>query len=242
MKRFATLLLPLAIATTLLAADPATAPTAEKEEGFTPIFNGKDLSEWSGDDIHWSVVGGVLKGEATKETMVKGGNTFLIWKGFDGKDGKNEVADFELRLSAKLVGGNSGIQYRSFTRPEKFVVGGYQMEISTDPKSMGKVYGELFRGQMAAAGEKTSYGAGGKKTEKLPDYKTDTFKKDDWNDYRIVCRGSHIQQYINGVLTVDLTDEAKDARSTGLIALQIHQGYVMTVEFKNIRLKKLTAP
>lgn len=237
--RFASsaLCLILCFAPALIAEEPKAPATsqaaAEKlsEEGFVSIFNGKDLTEWEGDDVHWSAKDGILKGETTKETVVKA-NTFLIWKG-------GKVEDFELRCSAKLVGGNSGIQYRSFTRPEKFVVGGYQMEISTTPNSMGKIYGELYRGQLAPAGEKTVYGAGGKKSEKLPDYSFATFKKDEWNDYRIVARGHHIEQYINGVKTVDLIDEAKDALTSGIVALQIHQGYVMTVEFKNIRLKTL---
>ena len=197
-----------------------------------PIFNGQDLKEWDGDDVHWSVKDGCIHGEATKETMVKGGNTFLTWKG-----GKPE--DFELRLSCKLVGGNSGIQYRSFTRPEKYVVGGYQMEVSTDGKNAGFLYGELFRGGMCGVGEKVVWKGGKQVVGSLGD-KTEIashFKKDDWNDYRIVCRGNHIEQYLNGIQTVDFTEEDPKAQTSGVIALQIHQGYVMTVDFKNIRLK-----
>ena len=63
------------------------------------------------------------------------------------------------------------------------------------------------------------------------------YKKEDWNDYRIVCRGNHIDQYLNGIQTIDFMDEDPKAPTSGVIALQIHQGYVMTVDFKDIRLK-----
>jgi len=57
----------------------------------------------------------------TSDGKIPGGNSFLIW---DGK-----VKDFELKLKFKILGGNSGIQYRSKTvgKPEDFVVGGYQV-------------------------------------------------------------------------------------------------------------------
>jgi hypothetical protein len=217
-------------------AAKTAAPTEKlSEEGFAPIFNGKDLTGWDGDAIHWSVKDGAIRGEATQETMVKGGNTFLIWQG-----GKPE--DFDLRLSVKMVGGNSGIQYRSFTRPEKWVAGGYQMEVSTDAKKCGFIYGELYRGGIANVGEKTYYAKDGKKEiGKFGDAAeiAKTYKLNDWNEYRIVARGHHIEQYINGVQTVDLIDDSTQARLDGIIALQIHQGYVMTVEFKDIRLKTL---
>jgi hypothetical protein len=215
---------------------PISAPEKLSEEGFVPIFNGKDLSEWNGDSIHWSVKDGAIHGEATKETMVNGGNTFLIWKG-----GKPE--DFELRLSCKMVGGNSGIQYRSFTpvtNPEKYFVGGYQMEVSTDPKKSGFIYGELFRGvSMCDVGQKCVWNGGKKVVGSLGDPAeiAKNFKKDDWNDYRIVAKGNHIDHYLNGIHVVDFTDEDPKAPTSGVIAVQIHQGYVMTVEFKDIRLK-----
>ena len=63
-------------------------------------------------------------------------------------------------------------------------------------------------------------------------------KKEDWNDYVIVARGNHLQHFINGKQTVDVTDECESkAAKSGVLALQIHVGGPMTVEFKNIRIK-----
>ena len=65
-------------------------------------------------------------------------------------------------------------------------------------------------------------------------------KPEDWNDYVIIARGNQLTHIINGRVTVQVTDEdaARAARS-GIVALQLHAGPPMTVQFKNIRLKKL---
>jgi uncharacterized protein (TIGR03067 family) len=67
-------------------------------------------------------------------------------------------------------------------------------------------------------------------------------KKDGWNDYVIIAQGNHLQHFINGLLTVDVTDEceAKAAKS-GVLALQLHAGDPMTVQFRDLRLKQSTA-
>lgn len=247
--RWSSLLVSLSFAVALVAAcmaaeqpkapaekSAAAPPEKLSEDGFVQIFNGKDLTEWTGDDVHWSVKDGAIHGEATEQTKVSGGNTFLIWKG-------DKPADFELRLSGKMVGGNSGIQYRSFTpvtKPEKYFAGGYQMEISTDPKKTGFIYGELWRGvSMCDVGDKSVWNGGKKVVGTLGDRDeiASHFKKDDFNDYRIVAKGNHIDHYLNGIHVVDFTDEDPKALMSGVIGLQIHQGYVMTVDFKNIRIK-----
>jgi hypothetical protein len=65
-------------------------------------------------------------------------------------------------------------------------------------------------------------------------------KKGDWNDYLIIARGNHLQQFINGKQTVDVTDECEAKRAvTGVLALQLHAGPPMMAQFKNIRIKKL---
>ena len=67
-----------------------------------------------------------------------------------------------------------------------------------------------------------------------------TVKKGDWNEYRIVAKGYEFTQYINGVKTTELIDNDQQARrANGLIALQLHAGPPMKVQFRNIRLKPL---
>src|SRR6476659_1625105 len=95
---------------------------AEDEAGFTPLFDGKTLEGWDGNPDFWSVKDGAITGQTTADKPTKG-NTFLIWR-------KGDVGDFELKCDYKIVGGNSGVQYRSFEIPDnKWVVGGYQADI-----------------------------------------------------------------------------------------------------------------
>ncbi|MFM7842754.1 MAG: DUF1080 domain-containing protein, partial [Planctomycetota bacterium] len=66
------------------------------------------------------------------------------------------------------------------------------------------------------------------------------FRLDDWNDVAIIAQGHHIRHYLNGQLIVDFTDrEPQKALSEGILALQLHAGAPMWVEFKNLRLATL---
>ena len=57
----------------------------------------------------------------------------------------------------------------------------------------------------------------------------------------IIARGNHLQHFINGKQTVDVVDEQESkAAKSGILALQLHAGDPMTVQFKNIRIKLLS--
>ena len=228
---------------TLLAAALCASASAEDRN----LFNGKDLTGWKGLDF-WSVQDGAITGQTTKEHPTKG-NTFLVWEG--------EVADFELTLRYKIVDlngksdafGNSGIQYRSKVVDEKgFVVAGYQGDFECGKTFSGILYEEKGRGILAKRGEKVVIREG--KDAKKPKIevvgslgKTDEIqaqiKPADWNEYRIVAKGNHLQHFINGVQTVDVTDETAVGAKKGVLALQLHAGTAMTVQFKDIVLKEI---
>ena len=206
------------------------------------LFNGRDLSGWDGDPRLWSVRHGVIRGETTAEKSTKE-NTFLVWKG-------GEVGDFDLRLTFRIVTGNSGIQYRSKLLPEKdgnrWMISGYQAEIEDKPGKVGFSYQERERGHLAEVGEKAVIGEDGKpKVVGSLGYQYEiaaTYKKSDWNDYVILFRGNHLEHYLNGIQTIDLIDnDSKNAPRHGLLALQLHCGDPMWVEFKNCWLKQYPA-
>jgi hypothetical protein len=162
------------------------------------------------------------------------------------------VADFELRCSFKLVPGdahgfaNSGIQYRSkVLDPANWVVGGYQADMEAGPTYTGILYEErMSRGIMAQRGQKVVWDKDGEKrvVGSLGDAAEigAAIKKSDWNDYVIMAQGNHLQHFINGKQTVDVVDECEAKRVlSGVLALQLHAGWPMTAQFKNIRLKRL---
>ena len=207
----------------------------QSEPGFAPLFNGNDLSGWEGNPKFWSVRDGAITGQTTVENPTQG-NTFLIWK-------EGTLEDFELRLSYRIVGGNSGIQYRS-KHLGNWVVGGYQADIEAGKTYSGILYEEKGRGVLAKRGEKTVVDAAGKVrvTGAVGDPAAlqAAIKPEDWNDYAIVAQGNHLVHKINGRVTADVTDEQPDKRAmSGILALQLHAGPPMTVQFKEIRLKRL---
>jgi len=223
------------------AADEPKTTAPPEPEGMKSLLNGKDLDGWDGNMKLWSFQDGVIRGETTKENPTKG-NTFLIWKG-------GTLEDFELRLSFRIKGGNAGVQYRSKLVETKdpantWVVSGYQAEVEDTPGKVGFLYHERGRGYLCNVGEKVEIGEDGKPkvVGKLGDKAAigATYKKGDWNDYIIIGRGNHLVHYLNGIQTVDVVDnDTKNRALSGILALQIHAGPPMLVEYKNVRLKQL---
>ena len=212
---------------------------AGDDDSFRPIFDGKTLDGWDGDPRLWRVAEGAIIGETTKENPAAR-NTFLIWRG--GKPG-----DFELKAEFRMPNpgfANSGIQIRSWEGPEKWRVNGYQPDMDSTDTYTGTCYGENYRGGLADRGTKTTWGADHKKTvERFADGKElgKLIKSRDWNEYHIIARGNRITEKINGQLMCEVIDNDAVARRDGIIALQIHAGPPMKVQFRNIRLKEFPA-
>ena len=147
----------------------------------------------------------------------------------------------------KIEGGNSGIQYRSFEKPEawgKWVIGGYQADFDAENQWTGILYEERQRGILATPGEKTSIGGDHKPKVLDRVAEKDAIKRavrsGDWNEYHVTARGYHFIHEINGQVTADVTDnDPAMRRRSGLLALQLHAGFDMKVQFRNIRLKRL---
>ncbi|HXA04175.1 MAG TPA: DUF1080 domain-containing protein [Bryobacteraceae bacterium] len=179
------------------------------EEGFRPLFNGRNLDGWDGDPRLWSVRGGVLVGSTDGARITH--NSFLI--------SRQSFGNFILRAECKLRNHNSGIQFRSEALPD-WVVRGYQADMGED-NYWGNIYEEK--------GTRETMVDGWPKAKAVVHLK-------DWNDYEISCDGDHIQLKLNGLQTADLHDSA---RRSGIIALQLHAGPPMEADFRNIRIKEL---
>lgn len=133
-----------------------------------------------------------------------------------------EFADFELEVEVRIEGGNSGIQIRSHLN-EQGVVYGYQIEIDPSERGWsGGLYDEGRRGWLDSNEGKEDARA--------------AFDPEDWNHYRIVCRGDHIRTWVNAVPCADYHD---DADASGLIALQVHGGARTDVWWRGLRIRRL---
>jgi len=213
------------------------------EDGFTSMFNGKDLTGWEGVMDLWSVKDGVIVGQTTLQNPAKE-NSFLVWT--NGQPG-----DFEMRCSFKIMANNkvpfanSGVQYRSkVVKPSYFVVAGYQADMEVGTNYTGGLYEEKGRGILAKRGDKVRIHADGKKevVGSLGGFMElqNEIHEGGWNEYAIIAQGNHLQQFINGKEMIDVVDEQKSKAATaGVIALQLHAGPPMTVEFKDLRIKEL---
>ncbi|MBW8041472.1 MAG: DUF1080 domain-containing protein [Planctomycetes bacterium] len=211
------------------------------------IFNGKDLTGWDGDPRLWSVKDGAIRGETTKEKPARG-NTFIVWRG-------GKLKDFVLKIKFRIQNGNSGVQYRS-KEVDKWRISGYQAEVCNDQPQVGFLYHERGRGGLARIGEFMVIDKDGKKdvVGKVADpdalIKAGYYRDKDWNEYTIVAQGNHLVHYLNGYPTIELVDndrvtapvdskDVKGAAREGVLALQIHAGPPMVVEFKDIRIRNL---
>jgi hypothetical protein len=192
------------------------------EDGWTELFNGKDLSGWK-------VVAGTAPFEVVGEeiigTSVAGSpNTFLITEATYG--------DFILELDLKIedLTSNSGVmargQYDPTERDGKGLVFGYQIEADpTDRAWSGGIYDEARRGWLYPL-------------ELNPEAKT-AFKMGEYNHYRIEAIGNELKTWINGQEIAYVVD---DMDKTGFIGLQVHSIRDSTqagrkTYFKNVKIQ-----
>jgi hypothetical protein len=226
-----------ALPSAVLAVAVCVSMSFADDDGFKPIFNGKTLDGWVGSAEHWCVEDGAITGIVSAEKPIKRA-MYLFWRG--GKPG-----DFELRAEYRFLTpkGNSGINFRSRELPGGDIHG-YQADIENGPNYTGILYECNQRGIMTKRGQKVTIAPDGRREEQtLADAAElqKLIKPNDWNQYEIIARGPEIILKINGQVMSHVIDrEQGKAAAEGLIALQIHPGPPMKVQFRNIQLKTLT--
>jgi glucose/arabinose dehydrogenase/cytochrome c551/c552 len=216
---------------------PVTAPTQVQElqglepQAFEALWNETDLSQWSGDLSHWRVEDGVLIGQTT-EPLDR--TQYLYLQG--------EYGNFELTFSYRLIGGNSGVQYRSVRLPNDDVAG-YQADMEDGPNYSGILYESAGRGIFAARGDHFEIAADGTRTDlqSLGDagLLQQAVRNQEWNEYRIFADGNHLVHEINGVRMIDVRDaDARRSRASGVLAIQLHQGPPMEIRLRKMRMRQ----
>ncbi|MCF8226323.1 MAG: DUF1080 domain-containing protein [Bacteroidales bacterium] len=211
-----------------------------QQEDWIQLFNGKTLDGWS---IHsgfakYRVENGEIIGTAVKGSP----NTFLCTD--------QSYSDFILEFEVFLVSPelNSGVQFRSMIakketvfwfRNDEGVLGkktipadrvyGYQVEIAGEEVgSSGGIYDEARRAFMTPWWPEK-----GSKESKA-------FKNNQWNKYRVECKGDSIRTIVNGIVVAEFRD---GLNYEGIIGLQVHDvGQDPTpyeVKWRNIRLLPL---
>jgi hypothetical protein len=247
MNRLRAALLPILILTaaSLVSAGPP-------DEGFTSLFDGKDLSHWiipEGDNDHWKVVDGLIDYDARSEAK---GNKNLV--------SREEYGDFVIRfdwriketpfinpnvpyvlpdgthargvdgkpLKLALPDSDSGIYLRDMN-------GKSQVNIWCWPIGSGEVYGYRMDAKMPPS------------VRKGVTPKTQADKPvGEWNSFEITLKGDRLTVVLNGITVIE-NAELPGIPARGPLALQHHGGYrdgkylgpPSLVQFRNIRIKKL---
>ena len=215
---------------TIIALIPCLA-SAEVEEGFTALTNGKDLTGWKtvGGNGEFKMENGEIVGIGRKVNA----NTFLI--------SEKTYANFDFRFEMKFdtLKGNSGMMFRGLQKESDDGNGrvyGYQCEHDNGMARAwtAGLYDEARRGWLFPdKKDKEQCSAFTKQGQEV-------FKPEEWNEIRILCEGNHIQIFLNGEKRVDYTDtDPKDATAKGFFGMQVHAGGQTDVRWKNLRIKEL---
>lgn len=196
------------------------------------LFDGRSLAGWAGDPAVWSVRDGTLCGSTVGHPLTS--NTFLIWQG-------GEVADFDFQCEVRLEGdNNSGVQYRSRRLlPDGFAVAGYQCDLHAEPRYFGQLYEDGGRGFVACRGERVHCDRDGKPEVIGALAPPQPVTLSEWHRLRIVARGRNLRHELDGVTTVEVVDDSRAAARSGILALQVHAGPAMTVQFRKLELLRL---
>jgi hypothetical protein len=203
-----------------LSLPACLAEETKADGGFRPLFDGKTLEGWKNPYKHGEAK--VVDGEIH---LIANNKFFLVTE----KTYANFVFEGDVHLPEGQA--NSGFMFRAHAEPGK--VYGYQSEVDGDPKRgwSGGLYDEGRRSWFISPikGDKASEEAFKKRAG-------DTFKRNDWNTYRITCKGNKVTIEVNGVVTTDVEDD-KDA--SGVIGIQHHGEKGQTYRFRNLRIKEL---
>jgi len=174
------------------------------------LFNGKDLSGWTIYGTElWYVEDGLLVCESGPDKEY----------GYLGTD--KEYKDFELSVEFKQgADGNSGVFFRSSIEGTK--IAGWQAEVAPPGSNTGGIYESYGRAWLIK-----------------PDPELDKHLKfGEWNEMRVVVKGDLVKTYLNGQQMITLEDKMI-GMATGIIALQIHSGGGIKVQWRDIRITEL---
>lgn len=222
----------------------AVAIPAQAQGVWVDLFDGKSLADWhvaarpnDRDRGFWRVEDGTITCDSRGSK-----NHDYVWLVYD-----KEFGNFELRLKVRgfrASSGNSGVQVRSRYDLKSFRMEGIQLDVHPPiPWRTGLVYDETREVQRWLS-------------PSLPGWEIDEsyapkgwkWNYEGWNELVVVCRGTEITTFLNGVPTAAfngrgiLDDELHRRKNVGLrgfIALQLHMHDELRIQYKDIRLRTL---
>jgi len=179
---------------------------------FEPIFDGSTLSGWhTTPGGSWTVEDGTIVGRSRASEKRHG---LLV--------SDRSFGDFEARARFRVLAGDSGFYFRvAIEQGNNVAAKGFQVEIDSSSETGGL------------------YETGGRGWVKKPDATRmqEVYRPGEWSTLQLVARGRFIEVRINGVRTARL--QRDKGRLEGPIALQLHGGMEMHVEWQQIEVREL---
>lgn len=199
-----------------------------KGEGVIDLLEGGKLDAWKVPSDRWTLEELSIIGSTGEEKL----NTpeWLYTK--------QEFSDFEFSCELRLTGDNrrnTGIYYRVNTFLYKGQNKSYDApsgyEFDAAYHNPGK---RNFRGSLG-----DWYARPALRIFPDQDIISRAYKSEDWNRMTIRARGNRLEYWINGIKIMDYQDHDPNGSRKGIIGFQIHDGSVMKVEYRNIRVLPL---
>jgi hypothetical protein len=204
---------PLRSRLSVLLAFAFAVPAFAAEPKLTPLFNGKDLTNFQSDGAaeFWRIENGILVGE--NNAALKG---HVLWT-------KKEYRDFVIEFDARWKGTtprgvDTGLEMR---KPR------IQLQLGVSGSLRVDMTGSFYTGGKPAYPE-----AGQAKNAK------ELLRPEgEWNTFRIQAKGDTFMCWINGKKASEFTDAKFNGAAP--LGLQIHGNVVMKCEFRNVRIAEL---
>ncbi|MEC7355727.1 MAG: DUF1080 domain-containing protein [Planctomycetota bacterium] len=181
-------------------------------QSWEPLFNGKDLTGWhTQPGGEWKVVDGVIVGTSASSERRHG---LLV--------SDRELTNFILRAKFRVREGNSGLYFRAEETDTNVAVRGFQAEVDRS-SAVGGLYETAMRGWV-------------RKPD--PDVIENIVTHGEWVNITVTAIDDDVTVSLNGTTVTELLGD-KESLKKGRIALQLHGGQNMHVEFKDIAVLKL---
>jgi hypothetical protein len=210
-------------------ANEATEPTVNGP-GTIDLLEGGTLAAWKVPSARWSIQEGSIVAHTGDEKL-----EIPEWLYT-----KQRFSDFEFTCELKLTGDNrrnTGIYYRVkpflFSRGNKSyeAASGYEFDAAFHDLSSSR---RNFRGSLGDWYARPSLRVLADQT-----IINQAYQSEKWNRMTLRARGNRLEYWINGIKVMDYLDDDPKASREGIIGFQIHDGSVMKVEYRNIRVLAL---
>ena len=187
-------------------------PEQATAQVWQPLFNRQDLTGWhTQPGGEWTVEDGVIVGKSEASERRHG---LLV--------SDRDFSNFILRAKFRVHEGNSGLYFRAEETETAVAVRGFQAEVDTSP-AVGGLYETAMRGWVIKPDPKI--------IEKIVSH-------GDWVSITVTAINNDLTVSLNGTTVSQLVNDEACLKK-GRVALQLHGGQTMHVEFKDIAVLEL---